>query len=96
MDLPVVFDLEIAMSGGLPFRAGEPFQVVEVTKAIEGTQPPSIFLVRIVCEQFQGPPLIETLSFNSPGTEVFDAGGESSSCAVDETSTGGVSAVSLE
>ena len=80
-----------------PAGAGSAFQVVEVTKVVEGTPAPGTqFEVAVSCTGVNGPTESGTLTFDSTGgTQEFDAGGGSQSCTVSEPGTGGASAVSF-
>jgi Domain of unknown function (DUF5979) len=83
--------------GPVPAGAGRAFQVVEVTKVVQGTPPPGTqFEVAVSCTGVNGPTESGTLTFDGTGgTQEFDAGGGSQSCTVSEPGTGGASAVSF-
>ena len=76
---------------------GEPFQVVEVAKVVQGTPPPGTqFEVAVSCTGINGPTESGTLTFDATGgTQEFDAGGASQTCAVSEPGTGGASSVTF-
>jgi hypothetical protein len=83
-------------SAGGAATAGEPFQVFEVEKVVEGTPPPGTeFVVEVECTQFQGPPITETLTFTESGVQTVDAGGGSMGCEATETENGGASSVEV-
>jgi hypothetical protein len=95
--LVAVSALAVFLVGQVPAGAGRVFQVVEVTKVVQGTPPPGTqFEVAVSCTGLNGPTESGTLTFDSTGgTQEFDAGGGSQSCTVSEPGTGGASSVTF-
>jgi hypothetical protein len=79
----------------VPAGAGEdPFQVLNVTKVVEGSPPAGAeFVVEVECSNDQGPTESDTLTFDGSGTQVFDAGGASTECTATETESAGATTV---